>query len=73
MQGLLRHLVEESTSDQFSLLLLVIREALNSSRLRAGSYRVRWQMTGPDTDVEWWFAWFEFSCVYSLYQLAVIR
>lgn len=51
MQGLLRHLVEESTSDQFSLLLLVIREALNSSRLRAGSYRVRWQMTGPDTDV----------------------
>lgn len=51
MQVLLRHLVEESTSDQFSLLLLMIRDVLNTSQLRAGSYRVRWQMITPDSDV----------------------
>lgn len=51
MQGLLRPLVEESTSDQFSLLLLMIRDVLNTSQLRAGSYRVRWQMISPHSDV----------------------
>lgn len=51
LHGLLRHLVEESTSDQFSLLLLMIRDALNTSQLGAGSYRVRWQMISPDSDV----------------------
>lgn len=51
VQELLRHLVEESTSDQFGLLLMMIRDALNTSQLRAGSYRVSWQVISPDSDV----------------------
>lgn len=50
-KGLLHHLVVESTPDQFDLLLLMIREALNPSQLRAGSYRVRWPWTSPDSHV----------------------
>lgn len=51
VQGLLRHLVEDSAPDQFSLLLLMIRDAFNTSQLRAGSYRVRWQMISSDSEV----------------------
>uniref|UniRef100_A0A3B5KEU3 URB2 ribosome biogenesis homolog n=1 Tax=Takifugu rubripes TaxID=31033 RepID=A0A3B5KEU3_TAKRU len=39
VQELLCHLVEESTSDQFNLLLLMIREALNASHWRVDNYR----------------------------------
>lgn len=41
VQELLCHLLEESTSDQFNLLLLMIREALNASHWRVDNYRVR--------------------------------
>lgn len=41
MLELLRHLVEKSTTGQFNLLLLLIREGLNAGQLRAGNYRVR--------------------------------
>lgn len=41
MQKLLRHLEEKSTTGQFNLLLLMIREGLNAGQLRAGNYRVR--------------------------------
>lgn len=51
-QELLHHLVEDSTSDQFSLLLLMMRDVFNTSQLRAGSHRVRWQMISSDSDVE---------------------
>uniref|UniRef100_A0A1A8NWE6 URB2 ribosome biogenesis 2 homolog n=1 Tax=Nothobranchius rachovii TaxID=451742 RepID=A0A1A8NWE6_9TELE len=39
VQELLRHLVEKSTMIQFNLLLLMIREGLDISKLRAGNYR----------------------------------
>ncbi|XP_035032009.2 unhealthy ribosome biogenesis protein 2 homolog [Hippoglossus stenolepis] len=39
VQELLRHLVEKSTAAQFKLLLLMIREGLNTGKLRAGNYR----------------------------------
>ncbi|KAM9860653.1 unhealthy ribosome biogenesis protein 2 homolog [Aulostomus maculatus] len=39
VQLLLRHLVEKSTTNQFNLLLLLIREVLDVSKLRAGNYR----------------------------------
>nr|XP_054588610.1 unhealthy ribosome biogenesis protein 2 homolog isoform X1 [Nothobranchius furzeri] len=39
VQELLRHLVEKSTIIQFNLLLLMIREGLDISKLRAGNYR----------------------------------
>uniref|UniRef100_A0A1A7X9L6 URB2 ribosome biogenesis 2 homolog n=3 Tax=Iconisemion striatum TaxID=60296 RepID=A0A1A7X9L6_9TELE len=39
VQELLCHLVEESTTSQFNLLLLMIREGLDISKLRAGNYR----------------------------------
>lgn len=41
MQELLRHLVEKSTSSQFNLLMLMIREGLDTGKLRAGNYRVK--------------------------------
>lgn len=41
MQELLCHLVEKSTTGQFNLLLLMIREGLHTGKLRAGNYRVR--------------------------------
>ncbi len=47
MQELLRHLVEESTTSQFNLLLLRIRDGLDACQLRAGNYRVRPKI-GPD-------------------------
>ncbi|XP_036951576.1 unhealthy ribosome biogenesis protein 2 homolog [Acanthopagrus latus] len=36
---LLRHLVEKSTTGQFNLLLLLIREGLDTGQLRAGNYK----------------------------------
>nr|XP_019954338.1 PREDICTED: unhealthy ribosome biogenesis protein 2 homolog [Paralichthys olivaceus]XP_019954339.1 PREDICTED: unhealthy ribosome biogenesis protein 2 homolog [Paralichthys olivaceus]XP_019954340.1 PREDICTED: unhealthy ribosome biogenesis protein 2 homolog [Paralichthys olivaceus]XP_019954341.1 PREDICTED: unhealthy ribosome biogenesis protein 2 homolog [Paralichthys olivaceus]XP_019954342.1 PREDICTED: unhealthy ribosome biogenesis protein 2 homolog [Paralichthys olivaceus]XP_019954343.1 PREDI len=39
VQELLCHLVEKSTTAQFKLLLLMIREGLNTGKLRAGNYR----------------------------------
>ncbi|XP_008284971.1 unhealthy ribosome biogenesis protein 2 homolog [Stegastes partitus] len=39
VQELLRHLVEKSTTSQFNVLLLLIREGLDTGRLRAGNYR----------------------------------
>ncbi|XP_074521935.1 unhealthy ribosome biogenesis protein 2 homolog [Halichoeres trimaculatus] len=39
VQELLRHLVEKSTTGQLNLLLLLIREGLDISKLRAGHYR----------------------------------
>nr|XP_020445512.1 unhealthy ribosome biogenesis protein 2 homolog [Monopterus albus]XP_020445513.1 unhealthy ribosome biogenesis protein 2 homolog [Monopterus albus]XP_020445514.1 unhealthy ribosome biogenesis protein 2 homolog [Monopterus albus] len=39
VQELLRHLVEKSTTGQFNLLLLMIREGLDTVKLRAGNYR----------------------------------
>ncbi|KAM4592472.1 unhealthy ribosome biogenesis protein 2 homolog isoform 1-T2 [Odontesthes bonariensis] len=36
VQELLRHLVEKSTTSQFNLLLLMVREGLDISKLRAG-------------------------------------
>ncbi|XP_034534557.1 unhealthy ribosome biogenesis protein 2 homolog isoform X2 [Notolabrus celidotus] len=39
VQELLRHLVEKSTTGQLNLLLLLIREGLDISKLRAGNYR----------------------------------
>ncbi|XP_069030220.1 unhealthy ribosome biogenesis protein 2 homolog [Embiotoca jacksoni] len=39
VQELLRHLVENSTIDRFNLLLLLIREGLDSGKLRAGNCR----------------------------------
>ena len=41
VQELLRHLVEKSTTGRFNLLLLMIREGLDTSKLRAGNHRVR--------------------------------
>lgn len=41
MEELLRHLVEKSTTGQFNLLLLLIREGLDTGQLRAGNYKVR--------------------------------
>lgn len=49
----LLHLVEESSPAQFSLLLLLIRGALNTSQLRAGNHRVR-PMSGADNAGERW-------------------
>ncbi|KAJ3593217.1 hypothetical protein NHX12_005553 [Muraenolepis orangiensis] len=39
VEELLGHLLEGSTTGQFNLLLLLIREGLDSSRLSAGSYK----------------------------------
>uniref|UniRef100_A0A4W6FZB2 URB2 ribosome biogenesis homolog n=1 Tax=Lates calcarifer TaxID=8187 RepID=A0A4W6FZB2_LATCA len=39
VQELLCHLVEKSTTSQFNLLLLMIREGLDVGKLRAGNYR----------------------------------
>ncbi|XP_029353960.1 unhealthy ribosome biogenesis protein 2 homolog [Echeneis naucrates] len=39
VQELLRHLVERSTTDRFNLLLVMIREGLDTGKLRAGNYR----------------------------------
>ncbi|KAM4602644.1 unhealthy ribosome biogenesis protein 2 homolog [Polymixia lowei] len=39
VEDLLRHLVERSTTGQFNLLLLLIREGLDTGKLRAGGYR----------------------------------
>ncbi|XP_047437512.1 unhealthy ribosome biogenesis protein 2 homolog [Mugil cephalus] len=39
VQELLRHLVEKSTTSQFNLLLMMIRDGLDVSKLRAGNYR----------------------------------
>ncbi|XP_028433309.1 unhealthy ribosome biogenesis protein 2 homolog isoform X1 [Perca flavescens] len=39
VQELLCHLVEKSTTGRFNLLLLLIREGLDTGKLRAGSYR----------------------------------
>ncbi|XP_071345246.1 unhealthy ribosome biogenesis protein 2 homolog isoform X2 [Trachinotus anak] len=39
VQELLRHLVEKSTTGQLNLLLLIIREGLDTPKLRAGNYR----------------------------------
>ncbi|KAA8595497.1 hypothetical protein FQN60_010788 [Etheostoma spectabile] len=39
VQELLRHLVEKSTTSRFNLLLLLIRDGLDTGKLRAGSYR----------------------------------
>ncbi|XP_044202488.1 unhealthy ribosome biogenesis protein 2 homolog [Thunnus albacares] len=39
VQELLRRLVEKSTTGQFNLLLLMIREGLDTGKLRAGNYR----------------------------------
>ncbi|XP_070763388.1 unhealthy ribosome biogenesis protein 2 homolog [Enoplosus armatus] len=39
VQELLRHLVEKSTTGQLNLLLLMIREGLDTGQLRAGNYR----------------------------------
>ncbi|KAG7236031.1 hypothetical protein INR49_001431 [Caranx melampygus] len=39
VQELLRHLVAKSTTGQFNLLLLMIREGLDTGKLRAGNYR----------------------------------
>ncbi|XP_023280760.1 unhealthy ribosome biogenesis protein 2 homolog [Seriola lalandi dorsalis] len=39
VQKLLHHLVEKSTTGQFNLLLLIIREGLDAGKLRAGNYR----------------------------------
>ncbi|KAM9366477.1 unhealthy ribosome biogenesis protein 2 homolog [Symphorus nematophorus] len=39
VQELLCHLVDKSTTDQFNLLLMMIREGLDTSQLRAGNYR----------------------------------
>ncbi|XP_062277539.1 unhealthy ribosome biogenesis protein 2 homolog [Scomber scombrus] len=39
VQELLRYLVEKSTTSQFNLLLLMIREGLDTGKLRAGNYR----------------------------------
>ncbi|XP_041642400.1 unhealthy ribosome biogenesis protein 2 homolog [Cheilinus undulatus] len=39
VQELLRHLVEKSTTGQLNLLLLMIKEGLETSKLRAGNYR----------------------------------
>ena len=41
VEDLLGHLLDGSTTGQFNLLLLLIREGLDSSKLEAGSYRVR--------------------------------
>lgn len=41
VQELLRHLVAKSTTGQLNLLLLMIREGLDTGKLRAGNYRVR--------------------------------
>ncbi|KAK5915139.1 hypothetical protein CesoFtcFv8_000762 [Champsocephalus esox] len=39
VQELLRHLLEKSTTGRFNLLLLLIREGLDTGKLRAGNYR----------------------------------
>ncbi|XP_042353413.1 LOW QUALITY PROTEIN: unhealthy ribosome biogenesis protein 2 homolog [Plectropomus leopardus] len=39
VQELLRHLLEKSTMGRFNLLLLLIRERLDTGKLRAGNYR----------------------------------
>ncbi|XP_034728165.1 unhealthy ribosome biogenesis protein 2 homolog [Etheostoma cragini] len=39
VQELLCHLVEKSTTGRFNLLLLLIRDGLDTGKLRAGSYR----------------------------------
>ncbi|KAK5873807.1 hypothetical protein PBY51_018812 [Eleginops maclovinus] len=39
VQELLRHLLERSTTGRFNLLLLLIREGLDTGKLRAGNYR----------------------------------
>uniref|UniRef100_A0A3Q1GZV1 URB2 ribosome biogenesis homolog n=1 Tax=Acanthochromis polyacanthus TaxID=80966 RepID=A0A3Q1GZV1_9TELE len=39
VQELLHHLVEKNTTSQFNVLLLMIREGLDSGKLRAGNYR----------------------------------
>ncbi|XP_040008297.1 unhealthy ribosome biogenesis protein 2 homolog [Xiphias gladius] len=39
VQELLCHLVEQSSTGQFNLLLLIIREGLDAGKLRAGNYR----------------------------------
>ncbi|XP_076582287.1 unhealthy ribosome biogenesis protein 2 homolog [Chaetodon auriga] len=39
VQELLRHLVEKSTTGQLNLLLMMIREGLDTGHLKAGSYR----------------------------------
>ncbi|CAL8353080.1 unnamed protein product [Merluccius merluccius] len=39
VEELLGHLLEGSTTGQFNLLLLLIREGLDNSKLRAGSYK----------------------------------
>ncbi|XP_029903077.1 unhealthy ribosome biogenesis protein 2 homolog isoform X2 [Myripristis murdjan] len=39
VEELLRHLVERSTTGQLHLVLLVIREGLDTGKLRAGNYR----------------------------------
>ena len=41
VEDLLGHLLDGSTTGQFNLLLLLIREGLDSSKLEAGSYKVR--------------------------------
>lgn len=41
MHELLCHLVEKGTTGQFNLLLLMVREGLDTGQLRAGNYRVR--------------------------------
>ncbi|KAM3877151.1 unhealthy ribosome biogenesis protein 2 homolog [Diretmus argenteus] len=39
VKELLRHLVESSTTGQFNLLLLLLRDGLDTGKLRAGNYR----------------------------------
>uniref|UniRef100_A0A3P8S6N2 URB2 ribosome biogenesis homolog n=1 Tax=Amphiprion percula TaxID=161767 RepID=A0A3P8S6N2_AMPPE len=39
VQELLHHLVEKNTTSQFHVLLLMIREGLDTGKLRAGNYR----------------------------------
>lgn len=39
LQALLCHLVEKCTTEQFNLLLLMIKEGLDTGKLRAGNYR----------------------------------
>lgn len=48
MQELLCHLVEKSTTSQFNLLLLMIREGLDTGKQTGGNCRVRLRLKFDD-------------------------
>ncbi|TKS69972.1 Unhealthy ribosome biogenesis protein 2 -like protein [Collichthys lucidus] len=48
---LLRHLVEKGTTGQFNLLLVMIREGLDTGQLRAGNYRFLVRSSSQDVSL----------------------